>query len=565
MNAYHEENRFNDIKLPFGLLNGKLVHVDAVENGKKCGCICPNKDCAIPLEARNAGLKNRHHFAHSCETKCNGGNIETMIHLMAKQIVLESGFICTPTFAKCPIGKCVDGTKIEESEIEFKGKNTPSPSSNIFIEKRYKEIVPDIIIEWNERQLFVEIFVSHKVNEYKKDKIEQYGVDTIEIDLSKSDINIFSDYNRFKDEVLSLGKREWVNLVEKSCDFYYNVEHNDYLVALEKIRKSVDAANKAFYANVERSRKVVFDKYKKFKDTLESDKLQEDIQESFLKNVDTLSYVNNIKLKLDGWSGDPLINVKIKRDWFVGHNRIAWQAYILQNYVFKNNSLHVANISKDILNNFKLNNTLDDILASKNKGYFLNDKKHFFLTDKQCSIIPSENVVNEIVIDYFKYLCSTGILCVGNKDGDDYFYKTDVAIQYMDKPDEGEYKPKVVNEANFSNWKRRSLIKSDVKKFDDLTGISVDGCYVFSHSLKEWQEYFLRKFVFDGEKTYKWFEIGTIANDLVVKFNLKEKPLEALGNYFSVLLELRILSRVPSKPERFQVMFNDFCDYVFDD
>lgn len=40
------------IKLPFGLNeNNLLVHVSNVENGKKCGCICPS--CRVALIAVN--------------------------------------------------------------------------------------------------------------------------------------------------------------------------------------------------------------------------------------------------------------------------------------------------------------------------------------------------------------------------------------------------------------------------------------------------------------------------------------------------------------------------------
>ena len=43
--------------------SGKLVHVDDVPNGLKCGCHCPC--CNERLEAKNAGKRNIHHFAHA--------------------------------------------------------------------------------------------------------------------------------------------------------------------------------------------------------------------------------------------------------------------------------------------------------------------------------------------------------------------------------------------------------------------------------------------------------------------------------------------------------------------
>jgi hypothetical protein len=43
-----------DIKLPFGLKNNKIVHIDDIPDeggGKRCGCVCPNPECRSPLIA----------------------------------------------------------------------------------------------------------------------------------------------------------------------------------------------------------------------------------------------------------------------------------------------------------------------------------------------------------------------------------------------------------------------------------------------------------------------------------------------------------------------------------
>ncbi|MBU4485366.1 MAG: hypothetical protein KKD38_00420 [Candidatus Delongbacteria bacterium] len=47
-----------ELKLPFGMKDGKLVQVSDVEQGSKCGCICPA--CAQPLVARKGEI-NIHH------------------------------------------------------------------------------------------------------------------------------------------------------------------------------------------------------------------------------------------------------------------------------------------------------------------------------------------------------------------------------------------------------------------------------------------------------------------------------------------------------------------------
>ncbi len=50
---------------------GKMVHVDTVPNGKRCGCICPN--CHEQLVARQGDI-NAHGFTHLSHGR--GANLE---------------------------------------------------------------------------------------------------------------------------------------------------------------------------------------------------------------------------------------------------------------------------------------------------------------------------------------------------------------------------------------------------------------------------------------------------------------------------------------------------------
>ena len=67
--------------------SGKLVHVDNVPTGLKCGCHCPC--CNERLEAKNAGKKREHHFAHASGCDCSGA-YESMLHLLAKEKVMSA-------------------------------------------------------------------------------------------------------------------------------------------------------------------------------------------------------------------------------------------------------------------------------------------------------------------------------------------------------------------------------------------------------------------------------------------------------------------------------------------
>lgn len=74
--------------------SNKLKHIDAVENGMACGCVCPC--CKEKLMAKNGGTKRMHHFAHASGVDCEGA-YETMLHLLAKERIQDS-FMTHDTF-----------------------------------------------------------------------------------------------------------------------------------------------------------------------------------------------------------------------------------------------------------------------------------------------------------------------------------------------------------------------------------------------------------------------------------------------------------------------------------
>ena len=75
--------------------SNKLKHVDAVENGMACGCVCPC--CKEKLMAKNGGTKRMHHFAHASGVDCEGA-YETMLHLLAKERI-QDAFMKYDTFS----------------------------------------------------------------------------------------------------------------------------------------------------------------------------------------------------------------------------------------------------------------------------------------------------------------------------------------------------------------------------------------------------------------------------------------------------------------------------------
>ena len=145
--------------------NGVLVHVDNVPKGKACGCFCPS--CGKPLYARK-GVVRAHHFSHAYDHNCKGA-YETVLHLLAKEILQEAGQIMLPPSSDTifPSGL----VKIHNIEIEK-------------WDEHYR-IKPDAegIMENGDR-LFIEFLVSHKVDEKKRQVIINNHLKCIEIDIN---------------------------------------------------------------------------------------------------------------------------------------------------------------------------------------------------------------------------------------------------------------------------------------------------------------------------------------------------------------------------------------------
>jgi len=155
------------LKLPYGLRNGKIIHISEIpeaQRGLKCGCVCPV--CHEPLQAR-IGSKRVKHFAHNsdCPTA-----VETALHMMAKDIVLNNRQILLPhvEFA-CDIIRPSKYFKYTRAEAEV----------------ALKGIKPDLMISDGKNTLYIEIVVTHDVDEEKYDKIKEMNISVLKIDLEE--------------------------------------------------------------------------------------------------------------------------------------------------------------------------------------------------------------------------------------------------------------------------------------------------------------------------------------------------------------------------------------------
>ncbi len=160
----------------YAMKNGEITHISEVERGLACGCICPA--CGAKLVARK-GKVMAHHFAHYSGETCEYG-YESSLHLAAKEILSQSAKMTIPSvwinFDYKP--------KICLSEAQ------EIPITKVVLEKKFSEVIPDLVVYSGNTRLFVEIYVTHAIDEIKLAKLKRARASTIEIDLSKLDKEI---------------------------------------------------------------------------------------------------------------------------------------------------------------------------------------------------------------------------------------------------------------------------------------------------------------------------------------------------------------------------------------
>lgn len=165
----------------YALKDEKIVHISEVERGLQCGCRCPI--CNSLLVARK-GEKVAHHFAHYRQSDCEY-NGESSLHFAAKKLLRGAKKMYIPAvYVEFPYTPRQRELIYESMEIDI---------DRVELEQHFGNIIPDIVVYSKGRPFFVEIYVTHSVDEKKLKKLKEAQISTIEIDLSKFDGIVTSD------------------------------------------------------------------------------------------------------------------------------------------------------------------------------------------------------------------------------------------------------------------------------------------------------------------------------------------------------------------------------------
>ena len=163
------------LNIHMALKDGIPVHVADVDRGLACNCVCAA--CGEPMMAKQGKIR-AWHFAHASGRSCSYG-LETSLHLEAKEILSEAGAIHLPSV---------------RAEFPFSWKDSicvvphmPEEIVSVELEKRCGNVVPDVVVRTAAGyELFVEIAVTHYIDDAKLEKLEALGVPTLEMDLGRA-------------------------------------------------------------------------------------------------------------------------------------------------------------------------------------------------------------------------------------------------------------------------------------------------------------------------------------------------------------------------------------------
>lgn len=151
-------------KFKYGIhkITDKPVYIRDAENGLACNCKCANDECNETLVAAQ-GPENEWHFRHYDKTNCNGGQ-ETAIHKLAKEILITNSQVLIP-------GKTLQYSKPRKEEV-------------------FGSIKPDVTVEWDAQNVFIEIFVRNKKGRTHLDYYKTNQLKSFEVNLSKVSYDI---------------------------------------------------------------------------------------------------------------------------------------------------------------------------------------------------------------------------------------------------------------------------------------------------------------------------------------------------------------------------------------
>lgn len=172
--------------IPLGERDGIMLRAYEVENGLRCGCICPA--CRRPLVAANQGEKRLPYFRHAELEECSGGRSEG-IRRAAVQLIAQHQRLQLPSFAERVSIFLKSGRSVIR-DAGFDAVSIVPDKVERFVD--LDDLRAHARLSLQGHNLIVRIKCSSRQEHERKRRLQAMDVSSIEIDLhrlSDADIN----------------------------------------------------------------------------------------------------------------------------------------------------------------------------------------------------------------------------------------------------------------------------------------------------------------------------------------------------------------------------------------
>ncbi|MEM9315417.1 MAG: competence protein CoiA family protein [Pseudomonadota bacterium] len=172
---------------------GFTVHISEDAAKERQDLICPA--CRTGVLAVKGQIR-AHHFRHRSRAACVAGT-ETALHMLAKRILSEDPRLSAPAVVAQLGGRRETLRPAFSMTLE-----------NVRLEPREAGVTPDLAAQAEGTAVYVEIVVTHRVDEAKRRRLAGRGISTLEIDLSR--LPCAASYARVAEAIRHEAPRYWV-------------------------------------------------------------------------------------------------------------------------------------------------------------------------------------------------------------------------------------------------------------------------------------------------------------------------------------------------------------------
>lgn len=179
---------------------GRLIHVDAAQRGKACGCRC--LACDEALIARHGDIK-AHSFAHASGTECQFA-VDAVLNRLAQELIAAAGVFVSPPLsvrASCsgPLGLIRREATIEARRLRVE---------SAVVDRRVHKLRPSVVLTISGHELLLELTYGHRLDAHKRGAIEALGMAAIEMHVGEG---MFDTVEQFARQLLEeASHKHWI-------------------------------------------------------------------------------------------------------------------------------------------------------------------------------------------------------------------------------------------------------------------------------------------------------------------------------------------------------------------